>query len=257
VTSDLSQARLEEAVGSWSPAVKYLEECDSTNRIAAEWARQGAADGSMVVTDHQTAGRGRMARSWASVPGAGLQFSIVLRPELTVDSLGLLNIVTGCALAIGSVALGLPAKLKWPNDLMLDERKAAGILAETLPGSGKFVSVILGVGVNVNHRAEDFPDELAATATSYRIASGKEFDRVDVLAAFLNEFGPRYSGLAWARTHEVLDEYRSLCDTIGRSVRVHLSDREIESKAADIDEHGALLLESGERITAGDVIHLR
>jgi BirA family biotin operon repressor/biotin-[acetyl-CoA-carboxylase] ligase len=257
MTSDLSQVLLEEAVGSWAPAVRYLEECDSTNRIAAEWAGEGAADGSIVITDHQTAGRGRLARSWSSVPGAGLQFSIVLRPQLASDSLGLLNLVAGSALAIAAAALGLPAKLKWPNDLILDGRKAAGILAETVPGSDEFASVILGIGVNVNHRAEDFPEELASSATSFRIASGKQFDRIEVLAAFLSEFGPRYSGLAWARTHEVIGEYRSLCDTIGRNVRVHLSDREIESRAVGVDDGGALLLESGERITAGDVIHLR
>lgn len=257
MTADLSQVLVEEAVGSWSPAIRYLEECDSTNRIAAEWARGGAADGSIVITDHQTAGRGRLARSWSSVPGAGLQFSIVLRPELSADSLGLLNIVAGSALAVAAVALGLPAKLKWPNDLILNGRKAAGILAETVPGPNEFASVVLGIGVNVNHRAEDFPEELASSATSFRIASGKEFDRIDVLAAFLGEFGPRYSGLAWARTHEVIGEYRALCDTIGRNVRVHLSDREIESKAMGVADDGALLLESGERITAGDVIHLR
>ena len=257
MTSDLSQTLLEEALGSWSPAIKYIEECDSTNRIAAEWAREGAADGSIVVTDHQTAGRGRLARSWSSVPGAGLQFSIILRPELAVDSLGLLNIVAGSALALAALRLGLPAKLKWPNDLIIEGRKAAGILAETVPDSGEFAAVVLGIGVNVNHRIEDFPEEIASSATSFRIAAGKEFDRVDVLAAFLGEFGPRYFGLAWARTHEVIGEYRALCDTIGRTVRVHLSDREIESKALDVADDGALLMESGERITAGDVIHLR
>ena len=257
MTSDLSQSVLEEAVGSWSPAIRYIEECDSTNRIATEWARDGAADGSIVITDHQTAGRGRLARSWSSVPGAGLQFSIVLRPELAVDSLGLLNIVAGSALALAASALGLPGRLKWPNDLILDGRKAAGILAETVPGSDEFAAVVLGIGVNVNHRVEDFPEEIASSATSFRIVAGKEFDRVEVLAAFLGEFGPRYSGLAWARSHEVIGEYRALCDTIGRNVRVHLSDKEIESKALDVDDDGALLLESGQRITAGDVIHLR
>lgn len=275
--SDLSQSRLEETVGSWSPSVRYLEECDSTNRIAAQWAREGAPDGSIVVTDHQTAGRGRMTRSWVSVPGAGLQFSLVLRPGLAADSIGLLNLVAATALAEAAKGLGLTARLKWPNDLLLlpfhtgarvtgisrsgeselSAAKAAGLLAETLMHAGRLSAVVLGIGVNVNYVEGDFPEELAQSATSFRIAAGRSFDRIDVLAAFLNEFGPRYAGLASARPRGLLDEYRALCDTIGREVRVHLSDRTVDSKAIDVDDSGALLLENGERIVTGDVIHLR
>ena len=253
MSEDISQKSLEEAAGSWAPAVRFFAECDSTNRIAREWAEEGAPDGSLVLADHQTAGRGRMSRSWVSVPGSALQFSLVLRPEMSLDSLGLLNLVAGAALAIAVRRLGVPARVKWPNDLILDGRKAAGILSEAMTQNGVVTAVILGIGVNVNLRSEDLPEELAATATSLLITSGRSFDRLDVLAAFLSEFGPRYSGLRGARIDEVLNEYRRHCATIGQVVRIEVGDKVVEGEATDVDGTGALLLAGGERITAGDV----
>ena len=253
MSEDISKESLEEAAGSWAPEVRFFEECDSTNRIAKQWADEGAPDGSLVLADHQTAGRGRMSRSWVSVPGTALQFSLVLRPEMSLDSVGLLNLVAGAALAIAVERLGVPARVKWPNDLILDGRKAAGILSEAITQVGAVTAVILGIGLNVNLRSEDLPEELAATATSLLIASGRSFDRLDVLAAFLSEFGPRYSGLGGARIDEVLGEYRRHCETIGQVVRIEVGDKVLEGEATDVDVTGALLLAGGERITAGDV----
>lgn len=253
---DLSQSRLENALSSWSPAVRFLEETDSTNTVAMNWAREGAPEGAIVVADSQTAGRGRLGRPWFGKPGASIHVSLVLRPKISVEAIGLLNLAAAVAVCRALAQHGFESSIKWPNDVLMNEQKVCGILAETHFDRGSVSSVVLGVGINVNLRAEDLPEEIAATATSLLIQSGKEFDRIEVIAGFLNAFGNLYSAFPHKQDY-VVDAYRPLCSTLGLRVRIEMTDRVVEDKATDVDPTGALVLESGQTVRFGDVVHLR
>ncbi|MGH2731789.1 MAG: biotin--[acetyl-CoA-carboxylase] ligase [Actinomycetota bacterium] len=255
---DLSQGALERALDSWVMAVRFLAECDSTNRVAMEWAGRGAPEGCLVVADYQSVGRGRLGRGWFGPPGQSLLFSLVLRPDLVPARLGLISLAAGVGLSITLAREGLRARLKWPNDVLVAGRKVAGILSEArLAGHGRARhAVVLGVGVNVNVEREAFPDELRATATSLALEGGRSFDRLDLLAGFLAHFRRSYATLATARP-SVLDAYRGLCDTLGAKIRIEGAQRGFEAVAVDIDANGGLVLDTGEMVSAGDVVHLR
>ncbi|HWS15327.1 MAG TPA: biotin--[acetyl-CoA-carboxylase] ligase, partial [Candidatus Methylomirabilis sp.] len=139
---------------------------DSTNRVAMEMAEHGAKHGTVVVADAQTAGRGRMGRRWESPPGKNLYVSMLLRPPVPTVEAPQLSLVTGVALADAVEAMGVSASLKWPNDLYLGERKAAGILAEMASDPDGVRHVVIGVGLNVNMEEADFPPVLRGRATS-------------------------------------------------------------------------------------------
>jgi len=176
----------------WGDIV-ILAVTDSTNRIAMEMAENGVPHGTVVVADAQTAGRGRMGRRWESPAGKNLYVSLLLRPSVPTVEAPLFALVAGVALADAVEAVGVPASLKWPNDLYCGERKAAGILAEMASDPEGVRHVVIGVGLNVNMEEADFPPELRGTATSLRICGGRTFRRVDVLALLLNAFGTRYA----------------------------------------------------------------
>lgn len=235
----------------WVVDVICRHEVDSTNAEALRLASAGAPAGTIVVADTQTAGRGRRGRAWWSEPGTALLASWLLRPGLDPERLPLLSLLAGVAAArAASAAGGIAVRLKWPNDLVVDERKLGGILSES-DGQG---AVVVGLGLNV--RQTEFPDDLAASATSIVGAGGRTPSRAWVLAATLSSFGARM-----AAPEEVLDDYRAMCVTLGRSVRVELSFGDAaEGKAIDITTSGALIVEgaSGSRVVpSGDVVHLR
>jgi BirA family biotin operon repressor/biotin-[acetyl-CoA-carboxylase] ligase len=175
----------------WGDIV-ILAVTDSTNRVAMEMAENGAKHGTVVVTDAQTDGRGRMGRRWVSPGGKNLYVSLLLRPSVPTVDAPRLAIVAGVALADAVEAVGVPAFLKWPNDLYCGGRKAAGILAEMASDPGGVRHVVIGIGLNVNMEEADFPPDLRDAATSLRIRAGRVFRRVDVLARLLDAFGTRY-----------------------------------------------------------------
>lgn len=234
------------AVRRWEPELKFLPQVDSTNRVASEWADQGAPHGSLVLTDHQTAGRGRIDRHWFSPPHTCLLMSLVLRPSLDLQDRPLINLAAGVAVCQAVERSGISVRLKWPNDVMAGSKKVAGILSESR-GS----AVILGVGINVN--VKSFPDELSQSATSLAIESGHTFDRLTLLEVFLDGFQRAYSSLP----DGLSDLYRPWCQTLGRVVRVELPGRTTEGIAVDIDRRGSLMLSNGEVLQAGDVVHVR
>ncbi len=176
-------------------AFEWHSSCASTNDLAAERARAGAAAGLVVATDAQTAGRGRLGRSWHSPAGENLYFSIVLRPSRPPSEIPPLTLLVGAAVAVAVRALGASPRLKWPNDVQLvDEtgrrRKLAGILTEMTSVGERVQQVVVGVGLNVN--GLEFPGELAERATSLRRALGRPLDRAQVLAAVLDALEPLY-----------------------------------------------------------------
>jgi BirA family transcriptional regulator, biotin operon repressor / biotin---[acetyl-CoA-carboxylase] ligase len=238
--------------------IHYFEEVGSTQRIAAEMAGQGAAQGTVVIAELQTAGRGRMGRSWHSPPGVSLYSTTILRPRMPMAEIPRLSLVAGVAAAeaLETVAPGLVA-LKWPNDVWLNGRKAGGIIAEALTDSSQQLSaVLLGIGLNVNLAAEDIPDDLRDKATSVRIATGRPCNRIDLAAALFNRLDTRYmeaetNGFAAARPS--YDRYLALR---GKRVTVVDASTRMTGLVMGIDADGALMLdtEAGlSRVLTGDV----
>jgi len=235
----------------WVTDVRCHAEIDSTNAEALRLAAAGAPEGTIVVADTQTAGRGRLDRPWWSEPGTALLASLLIRPALDPDRLPLLSLLAGVAAARATTAAGgVAVRLKWPNDLVVDGRKLGGILSES-DGKG---AVVVGLGVNV--RQASFPDELASTATSIVASGGRAPERAWLLAATLSSFGARMNA-----PEEALDDYRAMCDTLAREVRVERSAGDaIHGKAVDVAASGALVIETEERrieISSGDVVHVR
>jgi BirA family transcriptional regulator, biotin operon repressor / biotin---[acetyl-CoA-carboxylase] ligase len=235
----------------WVRRVVCTPEIDSTNAEALRLASAGEPHGLVVVADAQSAGRGRLGRSWRSEPGASLLASWLIRPALEPERLPLLSLIAGVAAArAASAAAGVEVRLKWPNDLMLGGRKLGGILSES-DGKG---AVVVGLGLNV--RQESFPDEIRETATSLAAAGGRTPARAWLLAATLSGFGARMDA-----PQDAMDDYRAMCDTIGGRVRVERNDAApIEGEAVDVADDGALVLETAtgrEIVAAGDVVHLR
>jgi BirA family biotin operon repressor/biotin-[acetyl-CoA-carboxylase] ligase len=237
--------------------VERLDSVDSTNRYVLDAARAGAAEGLVVVADHQTAGRGRLGRAWEAPPGASLLVSVLLRPPRPPDALHRCTIAVALAMAdaVREVA-GFAPDLKWPNDLLVAGRKVAGVLAEAdVAGPDDVRAVVVGVGVNVSWR--EFPPELTATATACNVVAGRDVDREDLLAAFLGRLGPRLD-LDDDALHA---EYRARLVTLGMHVRVELAAGPVRGTARDVDPSGALVLDldGGGRLVvpAGDVVHLR
>jgi BirA family biotin operon repressor/biotin-[acetyl-CoA-carboxylase] ligase len=244
--NDLDYGTLRQALPPWVPELRYLPETDSTNRQAMAWAKQGAPSGSLVLADFQTAGRGRLGRSWVAPAGSSLLFSVVLRPTWEPNLWPLLNLAAGVAVCECLSGLGLDPGLKWPNDVFLADRKVAGILAEAWGDV-----VILGIGINVGQGA--FPREIAPAATSLQAFSGRTFDRPEVLSALIGSLSNLVDGPAEA----VPGRYRRWSTTLGRRVRVVLDSESFEDRAADIDPAGGLVLQGGRVVRAGDVFQLR
>lgn len=239
-----------EAVGSaWS--VRLLPTASSTNAVAAEDPEPGL----LVVADHQTAGRGRLDRQWETPPGTAVTFSAVVDPRLADEDWPLLPLATALAVADGvRRSAGLDPRVKWPNDLLLDDGKVAGILLERVQsrsGTSRPLAVI-GVGINVAMTREQLP---VPTATSLAIA-GASVDRTTVLGEVARALARVLDELA-ADPQAVLGRYRAACSTIGRQVEVHLPDGSLLSgHADDVDGRGRLVVE-GRAVGAGDVVHVR
>jgi BirA family transcriptional regulator, biotin operon repressor / biotin---[acetyl-CoA-carboxylase] ligase len=244
------------AVGRW--AVEVVETTGSTNADLVERAREGAPGWRALVSGEQTAGRGRLTRTWSSPQGTSISLSVLLRPARPVAEWGLLPLITGLGVARAVESLGAQAVLKWPNDVLLsadDERKVCGILAELV--AGPTPGVVVGMGVNVSQARGEFPVD---TATSLRLV-GVEATRPQVATAVLEQLGELYE--TWDRYgwSAVKDSYESACTTLGRTVRVELPDGTAVLGTADsIADDGRLVVmtTSGPRaFAAGDVHHLR
>ncbi len=255
----LSQDALRRALARtiWQD-VRVVATSASTNSDVAEAAREGAPEGLVVAAEAQTAGRGRLGRTWTAPARAGLTFSMLLRPATPAETWNLLPLLAGLSLveAVRGVA-HLGAVLKWPNDLLDPAgRKLAGILTESVHGS-----VVLGIGLNVTTRAEELPSD---AASSLELSGATVTDRAPILAEVLRAFERRY--LAWQDSGgapaSVVPAYRDVCATVGGDVRVELpGDRRLEGLATAIDDSGRLVVrtEDGEShlVGAGDVVHVR
>jgi BirA family biotin operon repressor/biotin-[acetyl-CoA-carboxylase] ligase len=249
--------------GLWR-RLELKAETGSTNADVAEAARAGEPEGLIVLAEQQTSGRGRRDRQWVSPPRAGLTLSVLLRPGEQVPSRnwGWLPLLAGVALqeAVQRIA-EIDASLKWPNDLLVQDAKCAGILAEVTGDA-----VVLGIGLNVTTRVDELPATTGLPATSLQIAGAKSTDRDPLLKALLRGLARWYGG--WRETGGdaelcgLLGAYRRGCSTIGRAVRVQLPAGEVlTGEATTVDTDGRLVIstaDGGQKlISAGDVLHVR
>lgn len=278
VPGSRARTQLADGPGRRFADVRWVAETGSTNSDVMEMARQGEAEGVVLVADHQTAGRGRAGRTWEAPPGAGLLLSILLRPPAAVAEACTMVVGLAAAAAVERVA-GFAPGLKWPNDLVwpgdgsAPDRKLAGILAEAdwLTGSSaasgvrrpapeERVVVVVGIGVNVAW-PEDLPEELADVAVACNHVTDVPVDREDLLAALLVRLGHWYGRLVDGDRAALVAAWRERSATLGRRVRIDLGPDDVVGTAVDITERGHLVVDTleGERRTfaVGDVVHLR
>jgi len=232
--------------------------CASTNDLAAERGRNGAAEGLVVAADAQSGGRGRQGRAWHSPAGENIYLSILLRPRRRAAEIPPLTLLAGAAVARALDGLGVRARLKWPNDILVEEggspRKLAGILTEMASEGDRVGHVVVGLGLNVN--AIDFPPEIAGRATSLRRIAGRPFERAALVAAILEAFEPLYDDFAAqgpARAVAVWQEHAAL----GERWRVDAAGAPVEGIAVGVDPDGALLLRDDaghvHRVVSGEI----
>jgi len=238
--------------------IRVFEQTTSTNDVVEKLARDGVKEGVVVFAESQTKGRGRLGRKWISPAYKGLWFSILLRPELRPQETTQLTVVAATALcrAIQSET-GLDPEIKWPNDILVGGKKVAGVLTELSAELDRVKHVILGIGVDVNLGAGEFPAELRKQATSLKIEAGRPISRAELAMAILQELDNDYRRVGAGQFAEVADEWQARCKTIGRNVTIQIGSRRIQGRAESLGGSGELLLrtEHGhlERISGGDV----
>ncbi|AUH40971.1 biotin--[acetyl-CoA-carboxylase] ligase [Streptomyces sp. CMB-StM0423] len=266
LNADALRRALVRTGGLWT-SLDVVEATGSTNADLAARAREGAAEGAVLVAEEQTAGRGRLERRWSAPPRSGLFFSVLLRPEgVPVSRWGWLPLLAGVAVATALPrAAGVDTALKWPNDVLVtvegEERKAGGILVERPDATSE--SVVLGIGINVTLRAGELP---VPQAGSLALAGAKVTDRDPLLRAMLRSLERWYGNWrtaggdpAGARLQET---YAAGCATLGRQVRAELpGGTAVTGEAVAVDGDGRLVLATAaglaEPVSAGDVVHLR
>ncbi|HXT11371.1 MAG TPA: biotin--[acetyl-CoA-carboxylase] ligase [Candidatus Angelobacter sp.] len=238
--------------------VRVFQETTSTNDVIEKLARDNVKEGVVVFAESQSKGRGRLGRKWMSPARKGLWFSVLLRPNLRPQEATQLTVASATALrrAIEGTT-GLKPKIKWPNDILLHGKKTAGILTELSAELDRVKHVILGIGVDVNLTAAEFPADLRKIATSLKIESGRTISRADLAVEILRQLDRDYAGVCAGKFESIADEWAEHCATIGQSVTLQIGDRRIHGRAESLDDDGALLLrtEHGhlEHIIGGDV----
>jgi BirA family biotin operon repressor/biotin-[acetyl-CoA-carboxylase] ligase len=260
----LDKARLSGSGEGLPPelTVEVVDEAASTNRLVAERARAGAEEGLVVVAEHQTAGRGRLDRTWETPARSSLTFSVLLRPEVVPAHWPWLPLLTGYAVAKALRAAGFAADVKWPNDVLVRGRKVAGILVERVD-SPTGAAAVVGIGLNVDQDDAELPVE---TATSLALEAGSHPvpDRTDLLLTLLSTLHEAYA--AWVAggedgTARLRASYAAACATVGEDVRVDLPSGEVlTGRATGVDADGRLEVQGPDgtvQVGAGDVVHVR
>lgn len=235
----------------------YFTEIGSTNTEAKKRAIDGCPEGTLVITEAQLGGRGRLSRGWFSPAQKGIWFSVVLRPPFPPQEAPKCTLMAAVAInrAIRDVT-GIPCGIKWPNDILCNGRKLVGILTEMSAEMDVINHIVIGIGINVNIDAEEIPPELKGIATSVSMEAGAAMSRIDLFTKVLEKMEELYLLVKASGFAVVLDAWRQESITLGHMVNVIGLDRSFVGKAVDIDSDGALLVETEmgvERVLAGDV----
>ena len=243
--------------------IHFLSSVTSTNDTAMEFAEKGCPEGTVVVADTQTRGRGRAGRLWHSPKGVNLYFTVILRPGMKLKDAPLITLMAAAASVQAIRKLtAVKAAIKWPNDVLVNGKKLGGILTETKV-RGEYIDVaVLGIGLNVNLDVSILPDELKLLATSLFCETGRQISRFWLLDKILNSLEKWYKILlSQKHSHVIIQSWKSLNITLGRQVRVETRDKTFTGKAVDIGHTGELIVQTDEgnvvKVVAGDVKHCR
>lgn len=237
--------------------IHHFTEVASTNGVAKELAVKGAKEGTIIIAEIQTRGKGRLGRKWIS-PKGGVWFSIILKPKVNAEDA--LRLTFMAAVAVTRTIrkmFNLDAEIKWPNDVLIGGKKACGILTETVTRGDAVDFVVIGVGINVNVDLNSFPGHLKRSVTSLKKEMKEEIERERFLCALLEELEQYYKTFKRKRFELILEEWKSLTSLFGAYVEVTSFDEKFDGWAVDVDQRGALIikLENGvtRKVTSGDV----
>jgi len=240
----------------------FYHAVESTNLIAIDLAQQDAPEGTVVLADQQLSGRGRGSRSWHSPAGVGIYCSILLRPKMAVAKTQLITLMAGVSI-VKAIALqtGLSPRLKWPNDILINDKKVAGILLESKVSGVQIGYSVIGFGINVNNGSADLPEDIRERASSLLMELKKTVDRSRLVIAIFSELERLYHRFKCEDFPVILQQWRHYSSTLGQRVRIWQEDKATDGIAVDLTEDGGLLVkvEGGKKIVihAGDVEHLR
>jgi len=230
--------------GGFCSEILYLDEVDSTNSYLKRLAASGAEHGTVVIANSQTGGRGRMGRGFVSQPGKGVFFSVLLRPSTAPPEIAALTAFSAVAVceAISAILCSagiapVPPQIKWVNDIIMGDKKVCGILSEMSmeAETGRVDYIVIGAGVNVHYRAEDFPEEIRSKATSLAMLSDEPVSRAKLAAALIDAFA-RMVGQCFTRSEAYVARYRELCATVGRDILVLRGDERHPAHALGIND---------------------
>ncbi|QHT60567.1 biotin--[acetyl-CoA-carboxylase] ligase [Paenibacillus lycopersici] len=235
--------KLQEMNVSMISGIRLFDEVDSTQNIAHRLAEDGAPEGTLVIAEQQTNGRGRMGRKWVSPAGKGIWMSFVLRPGMPIHFAPQLTLLTAVALcrALRAAAQPLDIGIKWPNDLLIGGKKISGILLESTAEEERLRYVIAGVGISVNLTADDYPPELLDIATSLRIQLGKPLDRSEIIAGFFAQFQQLYAIYQREGFSPIQMLWEALSVTLHKPTRLFIDGAETIATPIGLSEQGALL----------------
>lgn len=247
--------------GGLGREIIFYETVGSTNSVALSLPER-TEEGTVILSDCQEKGRGRLGRLWVSPPGVNIYMSIILKPKIKPADATLITLMAGVACSIALIRVtGLEIKIKWPNDLMVSDKKLGGILTELKTDGKKIAFAIVGIGVNVNMDMNEFPGDMRKIATSLKNETGKTYSRENVVAKILSEIDRWYFSPPKMDRETILSAWRRLTSTLGREVMVVAGLEIYEGVAKSIDDEGRLILRlpSGEtkRISSGDLTILR
>lgn len=239
--------------------IERFYEVDSTNDLAKQLALEGAPEGTVVISEVQRKGRGRKGREWFS-PKGGVWMSIILRPKVNPSQAAPLTLIAGLAAAKTLSRLyRLECRLKWPNDVLINEKKVCGVLTEISAGINRINYVVVGIGINANIDIDSFPGEFRNSATTLKNELNREILRDELVKRLLEEFEKLYKIFQKQGFSKLKEEWKKSASTIGRKVRIITDSRTIEGIARDLGENGELFVEAQEgieKIISGDCIHL-
>ena len=237
--------------------IRYFSRIDSTNQYAKRIAEEGAPDGTLIIADEQTAGKGRSGRTWVTPPAEAIAFTLLLRPKLSPDRISMVTLVMGLAVtnAVNSL-YGVSAGIKWPNDVVITGRKLCGILTEMSAEVRQVNYIVIGVGINAN--LTSFPEEIREIATSLKLEMGRDINRAELIARVMTEFERLYAEFeAQGDLGAVMQEYNELCLNAGSKVRVLDPNGEYTGTSRGINSMGELLVETEDgqmqEVYAGEV----
>jgi len=239
----------------------YFPELESTNIVAKEKAvhkTEGINEGTLIIAERQSAGKGRLGREWFS-PAGGIWLSIILYPQLPPSYIPRITLMTAVAVVKAiKMCVQIEPQIKWPNDILINEKKVCGILTEMSAELDIINWVVVGIGVNVNIDHREFPEDIQENTISLKEVSEKEILRVKLAQTFLQEFEKYYDKLKRKEFPSILEEWKLYSHTLGRKIRVDMGERIIAGEAVNINEEGALILkkEDGEliKIISGTII---